>query len=165
MKSCGTIFHNTHVYPQRWFLLISLMISAKKGLSAMQAARDLEMHRPTVWPMMHRIRGVLADDRKLLAEKVEMDEASGGKSKKKNRREVGDNAPRGRGTRKIHGNGVVKRGGRIKMAAVSTLELPVEALHTLAQGMIAPFNGLARYTFRWARSQEPLEGKHCSEIY
>ncbi len=42
------------------------MLSAKKGLSAMQAARDLEMRRPTVWSMMHRIRGALADDGELL---------------------------------------------------------------------------------------------------
>src|ERR1017187_679015 len=32
----GTIFHNSHVDLQRWFLLISLMLNAKKGLSAMQ---------------------------------------------------------------------------------------------------------------------------------
>ena len=35
---------------------ITLMLNAKKGLSAMQAARDLEMRRPTVWSMMHRVR-------------------------------------------------------------------------------------------------------------
>jgi transposase-like protein len=52
----GTIFHNTHVDLQRWFLLISLMLSAKKGLSAMQAARDLEMRRPTVWSMLKNLR-------------------------------------------------------------------------------------------------------------
>lgn len=69
----GTIFHNTHVDLQRWFLLIALMLSAKKGLSAMQAARDLEMRRPTVWSMMHRIRKALADDGELLAGIVEMD--------------------------------------------------------------------------------------------
>src|SRR5260370_20946400 len=55
----GTIFHNSHIDLQRWFLLISLMLSAKKGLSAMQAARDLEMRRPTVWSMMHRVRKAL----------------------------------------------------------------------------------------------------------
>src|SRR5882672_91298 len=42
----GTIFHNSHIDLQRWFLLISLMFSAKKGLSSCQAARDLEMRRP-----------------------------------------------------------------------------------------------------------------------
>ncbi len=51
----GTIFHNSHVDLQRWFLLIALMFSAKKGLSAMQAARDLEMRRPTVWSMRKKI--------------------------------------------------------------------------------------------------------------
>lgn len=57
----GTIFHHSHVDLQRWFLLITLMLNAKKGLSAMQAARDLEMRRPTVWSMMHRIRGAMTD--------------------------------------------------------------------------------------------------------
>jgi transposase-like protein len=68
----GTIFHNSHVDLQRWFLLISLMLNAKKGLSAMQAARDLEMRRPTVWSMMRRIRAALADDGALLSGLVEM---------------------------------------------------------------------------------------------
>ena len=30
-------------------MLIALMLNAKKGLSAYQAARDLGMNRPTVW--------------------------------------------------------------------------------------------------------------------
>jgi len=51
----GTLFHNTHVDLQRWFLLISLM-SEIKGLSATQAALHLEMRRPTVGSMMRRIR-------------------------------------------------------------------------------------------------------------
>jgi transposase-like protein len=92
----GTIFHNTHVDLQRWFLLISLMLSAKKGLSAMQAARDLEMRRPTVWSMMHRVRAALKDDGRLLAGIVEMDEAYvGGKPRKRNRRS--DDPPGGQG--------------------------------------------------------------------
>lgn len=81
----GTIFHNSHVDLQRWFLLISLMFSAKKGLSALQAARDLEMRSATVWSMMHRIRKAMMDDGKLLAGIVEMDETFvGGKPRKSN---------------------------------------------------------------------------------
>ena len=45
----GTIFHHTHVDLNKWFLLIALMINAKKELSACQAARDLGMNRPTLW--------------------------------------------------------------------------------------------------------------------
>lgn len=86
----GTLFHNTHVDLQRWFLLISLMFSAKKGLSAMQAARHLEMRRPTVWSMMHRIRAAMKDDGKLLAGIVEMDETFIGGKPRKGRKDDDD---------------------------------------------------------------------------
>jgi transposase-like protein len=42
----NTIFHHTSIPLQKWFLLISLMQNAKKGLSACQAARDIEIRRP-----------------------------------------------------------------------------------------------------------------------
>lgn len=133
----GTIFHNTHVDLQKWFLLISLMLAAKKGLSAMQAARDLEMRRPTVWSMMHRVRRALADDGKLLAGIVEMDEAYvGGKPRKANRRDDDPPAPRGRGTRKTPVVGAVERGGRIKMAAVTKFDLAAERLEAFVRSMI-----------------------------
>lgn len=115
----GTIFHNSHVDLQRWFLLIAIMFSAKKGLSAMQAARDLEMRRPTVWSMMHRIRAAMVDDGKLLAGIVEMDETYiGGKPRKSNYKDPDDKgSPRGRGTAKAPVVGAVERGGRVKVRA------------------------------------------------
>jgi len=94
----GTIFHNSHVDLQRWFLLIALMLNAKKGLPATQAARDLEMRRPTVWSMMHRVRKAMVDDGRLLSGLVEMDEAYiGGKPRRANRKDDNDPKPRGRG--------------------------------------------------------------------
>lgn len=120
----GTIFHNSHVDLQRWFLLIALMLSAKKGLSAMQAARDLDMRRATVWSMMHRIRGALVDDGKLLAGLVEMDEAYvGGKPRKRNRRDDDTPGPRGRATSKTPVVGAVERGGRVKVKMVAHDEM------------------------------------------
>ena len=114
----GTIFHNSHIDLQRWFLLISLMLNAKKGLSAMQAARDLEMRRPTVWSMMHRIRAALVDDGALLSGLVEMDEAYvGGKPRRSNRKDDNDPKPRGRGTSKTPVVGGVERGGRVAEAS------------------------------------------------
>jgi hypothetical protein len=120
----GTIFHNSHVDLQRWFLLISLMLNAKKGLSAMQAARDLDMRRPTVWSMMHRIRGAMKDDGRLLSGLVEMDEAYiGGKPRKRNRRDDDTPSPRGRATRKTPIVGAVERGGRVKTKMVAHDEM------------------------------------------
>jgi len=131
----GTIFHNSHVDLQRWFLLIALMLNAKKGLSAMQAARDLEMRRPTVWSMMHRIRGAMKDDGRLLSGLVEMDEAYvGGKPRKRNRRDDDTNAPRGRATNKTPVVGAVERGGRVKAKMVS--ELAAADLNALAASWI-----------------------------
>lgn len=110
----GTIFHNSHIDLQRWFLLIALMMSAKKGLSASQAARDLDMRRPTVWSMMHRIRHAMQDDGKLLAGIVEMDEAFvGGKRRKANRKDDDEPGPRGP-SGKTPVVGAVERGGRVK---------------------------------------------------
>src|SRR5881227_1910469 len=37
----GTIFHGTHVPLRQWFLLLALMLNAKKSASAYQIARDL----------------------------------------------------------------------------------------------------------------------------
>lgn len=129
----GTIFHNSHVDLQRWFLLISLMLSAKKGLSAMQAARDLDMRRPTVWSMMHRIRAAMKDDGKLLAGIVEMDETFiGGKPRKGNRRDDdtpgGDTSKRGRGTDKEAVVGIIERNGRVKAKPVDKIDMTAEQM-------------------------------------
>lgn len=133
----GTIFHNSHIDLQRWFLLISLMLNAKKGLSAMQAARDLEMRRPTVWSMMHRIRAALVDDGKLLSGLVEMDEAYvGGKPRRANRKDDHDPKPRGRGTSKTPVVGAVERGGRVKAKAISKADMTAEDMEALALAMI-----------------------------
>lgn len=113
----GTIFHGTHVPLQKWFLVIALMLNAKKSASAYQIARDIGMRRPTVWSMMHRVRTAMANDPKqadLLHGIVEADETYvGGKPRKGNRRDDDKPNKRGRGTRKVPVVGVAERGGRV----------------------------------------------------
>jgi len=58
----GTIFHGTHIQLRNWFLLLALMLNAKKSASACQIARDLGIRRPTVWSIMHRVRVAMAND-------------------------------------------------------------------------------------------------------
>ncbi len=133
----GTIFHKSHIDLQRWFLLISLMLNAKKGISSLQASRDLEMRQPTVWAMMHKVRKALVDDGKLLAGLVEMDEAYvGGKPRKRNRRDDDIDAPRGRATKKTPVVGVVERGGRLKARAVSKSEMTADDMAAFVMDMI-----------------------------
>ncbi len=132
----GTIFHRTHVDLQRWFLLIALMLSAKKGLSSAQAARDLDLRQPTVWSMMHRIRKAMDDQGPLLAGLVEMDEAYlGGKRRRAN--SIDDDRPGPRGpTGKTPVVGAVERGGRAKIKAVERSQLDTDGLRLLVRAMV-----------------------------
>lgn len=175
----GTIFHRTHVDLQRWFLLIALMLNAKKGLSAMQAARDLNMRRPTVWSMMHRVRKAMADQGPLLSGLVEMDEAYvGGKRRKANRRD--DDAPGPRGpTGKTPVLGAVERGGRLKTKVAPTNELSAADLHRFVAEMIdcprsilttdehAGYNGLSNHVIhrRINHSRAYVESDLFSAIF
>ena len=87
----GTMFHGTHVDLRKWFLVLALMLNAKKSASAYQIARDLGMRRPTVWSMMQRIRTAMAADPaqgRLLHGIVEADETYvGGRPRKGNKRD------------------------------------------------------------------------------
>lgn len=113
----GTLFHGTHVPLKNWFLVLALMLNAKKSASAYQIARDLGMRRPTVWSMMQRIRAAMAADaeqERLLYGIVEADETYvGGKPRKGNRRKDDKPAKRGRGTKKTPVIGAVERRGRV----------------------------------------------------
>ena len=64
----GTLFHGTHVELQRWFALIALVRGGpQEGVSASEAARRLDMRRPTVSTMLRRIREATPEDARLLA--------------------------------------------------------------------------------------------------
>lgn len=119
----GTIFHHTHLPVQKWFLAITLVLNAKKGLSARQLARDLGINKDTAWRITMKIREAMKYDGELLSGIVEMDETYiGGKPRKKSPRvryirgvfqpEANPN-PRGRGTPKIPVIGAVARSGNV----------------------------------------------------
>jgi transposase-like protein len=141
----GTIFHRTHIELQKWFLVMSLMLNARKGLSSYQIARDLGMRRPTVWSMMHRIRKAMASNQgELLSGIVEMDETYiGGKPRPKNNKDDDDFTPpkRGRGTDKECVVGMIERGGKVKTKHHSKKEgnrLDFKSLHNILFKNISP---------------------------
>ena len=108
----NTIFHHTHLDLQKWFLAIALMLNAKKGISARQLARDIEVNKNTAWYLNMRIRRAMADgaERALLTGICEMDETYiGGKPRK-----GGPRLTRGRGTKKHAVVGIMERGGEVR---------------------------------------------------
>ncbi len=107
----GTIFHHTHLPLQKWFLAVTLMLNAKKSLSALQLSRDIRVNKNTAWRIAMQIRKAMAqsEHRDLLTGIVEMDETYvGGKPRK-----GGPPSKPGRGTKKTPVIGAAERGGRV----------------------------------------------------
>jgi hypothetical protein len=58
----GTIFHGSRVPLSKWFLAISLIMDAKKGISAKQLQQHLGLGSyQTAWHLTHRIRKAMED--------------------------------------------------------------------------------------------------------
>lgn len=78
----NTIFDNTKMELQKWFLAIWIVTSHKKGISSLQLGRDLGITQKSAWFMLQRIRncfGLNNDDQ--LNGEVEIDETYvGGKN-------------------------------------------------------------------------------------
>ena len=83
----GTMFENTKVPLQKWFLAIWLITSHKKGISSIQLAKDIGVTQKTAWFLNHRIRNCFEmDDDTTLDGTIEADETFvGGKNKNRHK--------------------------------------------------------------------------------
>ncbi len=106
--TAGTIFNDTHLPLWKWFMATYLVCESKKGVSANQLKRTLDVTYRTAWYLSHRIRAAMKEAaRPLLRGTVEVDETYvGGK-----RRHVG----RGYRGNKTMVLGAVERGGGIRL--------------------------------------------------
>ena len=105
----------THIPLQKWFVAISLVVNAKKGLSSYQLSRDLELNQKSAWYMQQRIRAAMASDQApMLTGIIEADETYvGGKPRKKNKRDDTPSPRTGHGTDKTPVIGAVERDGNV----------------------------------------------------
>jgi transposase-like protein len=145
----GTIFHHTHLPLQKWLLAVSIVLNAKKGLSARQLARDLEVNKNTGWRMGMQIRQAMGEraQRELLTGVVEMDETYiGGKPRKGNTgssgQDGGNKSQRGRGTKKTPVIGMLERGGRVKTQVVKKTDLTAKKLAALVRRNVDTENAI-----------------------
>lgn len=72
----GTIMHATKTPLQNWTVAIYSVMTARKGVSAMQLSKELGVQYRTAWYMLHRIREACASGEFGLDNIVEMDEAN-----------------------------------------------------------------------------------------
>jgi transposase-like protein len=123
----GTIFENTNVDLRRWFQVIHLLLTSKKGMSARQIHRHFGFGSyKTAWYMCHRIRAALVEkDFDKLGGVVEVDETFiGGKAYNKHGGRSGGGRG-GLGSGKIPVVGAVSRKGGVVARVISTVSADV----------------------------------------
>jgi len=132
----STLFDNTKIELQTWFIAIYLITGHKKGISSLQLSRDLNVTQKTAWFMLQRIRncfGILDtaevdvdngnDNNKLGGSGVivEVDETIvGGKVKNMSnkKRKVIAETKANRNNNKTVILGMMERGSRLRLQAV-----------------------------------------------
>lgn len=116
----GTLFDNSKIPLQKWFLAIGLITAHKKGMSSTQLARDIDVTQKTDWFLLHRVRNCFDLNSEFqFVNEVEVDETYVG-GKQGNRHESKKIAnTQGRSTKvKTPVLGMVERKGAVAAKAV-----------------------------------------------
>jgi transposase-like protein len=160
----GTVFNDSHLPLEKWFLAVVLLCEAKKGISACQIQRTLGISYKTAWYLCHRIRHAMAQcDKPMLDGKVEIDETYvGGRGLNK----------RGRGSDKEPVIGIRQRGGELRFfhsqdVKGGTLEKYIrenisEDVEVLMTDDFGVYKGVAR---RMGISKKHKTIRHSFKIY
>ncbi len=153
----GTVYHNTKLDLQKWFLATTLVLNAKKGLSSRQLSRDIEVNKDTAWSMLMRLRKAFVDQGEFLSGVVEVDETYVGGKNKNRHADKKTKGGQGRGGEdKIAVFGVVQRDGKVKAQKVkdvssktlkSLINAIVEKGSTVMSDEWKSYNGLDKHGF------------------
>jgi transposase-like protein len=71
----GTIFERSHVPLHRWLYAMYLLVTARKGISSVQLAKQIGITQKSAWFVLQRLREACGGDPALLRGIVEIDEA------------------------------------------------------------------------------------------
>lgn len=147
----GTIFEDSPLGLDKWFVAVWCIANAKNGISSCELARALEVTQKTAWFMLHRVRLAMKTGtfRKLSGE-VEVDETFiGGKSKNKHaHKRTAGRGPVG----KAIVQGLLERDGEVRAQVVgstdektlqTTVRRNVEFCSQVYTDAAPAYNGLA----------------------
>lgn len=130
-----SVMHATKTPLQNWIVAIYSVVTARKGVSALQMSKELGVQYRTAWYMLHRIREACAGGDFKLDRIVEVDETYLG-GKDRNRHES-KKLKSGRGpVGKQAVIGARERGGNVKAQAISKTD--AETLKGFVHGHVEP---------------------------
>jgi len=156
--TAGTAMHRTRLPLSKWLLAAYLLTTDKRGISALQLAKQLGVGYEAAWGMLHKLRAAMvAPQRSLLVGRVEVDETYVG-AKRRGRGDaesldkiliIGAVELRDRAYRTKAGEDKVATWpGRIRLRHIrgrTAIELQGFVLDTIAKGSHVVTDGLKEY--------------------
>src|SRR5580698_7796356 len=71
----GTVMERSHIPLHKWVYAMYLLVTARKGISSMQLAKEIGITQKSAWFMLGRLREACGDNFAKLSGIVEIDEA------------------------------------------------------------------------------------------